>query len=362
VTYLRICLTAFLAAVPLAALPLGGCAHVDKQVFEFNLGLARHVLRPMSEGYKKVVPQPIRTGLRNVTDNVKYTDVFANNLLQGKLCRAHTDLQRLLANTVIGFGGIFDPATDIGIPKYEEDFGQTLGVWGFGPGPYFNIPFLGPSTARDAMQHPFRFASSPFTYVDASAVSLPLSVAGYLFERFDQVGDLEHVEEAVDPYAFVKKAYLEKREDLVYDGNPPGKKQEEDEAIDDALEGLDEDLDEDLEEDLDELDGDLEGLDGLDEGALPGDEERPDAALDELDDLEDDDLEALDELDAPPAVAKTPAPDEATGGAPGAPEALPSPQVIPRRGAGGTPPPRAAAAAADGPADLPPPKVRRVVR
>lgn len=309
-------------ARPLAWLPMlvafaaVGCADLDRKLFENNRRFARTFLRPMAKHYKKTVPEPLRKGLRNVTSNVTYPEVMVNNLLQGKPDRAFTDLGRIAVNTVVGFGGIFDPATDIGIPSYEEDFGQTLGVWGFEPGPYFNAPFVGPTTLRDVMRYPFALATSPFTYVDAQALSLPLGVSNYFFERFEDVEQLDIVEEAVDPYAFVKDAYLQHRESLVHDGDPPANLDEGlDEELDEALEGL-EDL-EDL-EDLEEFD-DLEDMDALD-------------GLGDLEELAPQDGEADSEggLPAPVVVRRA-------GAAPhAAPPPAPAP-LAPRRGA--LPPP-----------------------
>lgn len=324
----RIAVIAWLSILALGV--TGGCADLDRQLFENNRRFARSILQPMAKHYKRTVPEPLRKGLRNVTSNVAYTDVMVNNLLQGKPIRAVTDLGRIAANTVMGFGGIMDPATDIGIPRYDEDFGQTLGVWGFEPGPYFNMPFIGPTTLRDVWQYPFKVGTSPFTYVDARYVSLPLGVANYFFERFDDVGKFEMVEEAADPYEFVRTAYLQNRESLVYDGNPPTRIDEGlDEELDEALEGLEDD-------DLEGLD-ELEGLDDLEAPERIADPE----ALEGLDDV--DDLESLEDGVVPAG-------------------ALPPPQVIRRAGPAPPAPPAPSAPAAPvatRPGVLPPPAVHR---
>lgn len=329
----------------LAAAPLLGCADLDRRIFDNNRRFARTILQPMAKHYRETVPEPLRKGLRNVTSNVTYPDTMVNNLLQGKPDRALSDFGRIAVNTVVGFGGLFDPATDIGIPRYEEDFGQTLGVWGFGPGTYFNAPFIGPTTVRDVWQYPFKVGTSPFTYVDARYVSLPLGVANYFFERFDEVQQLDIVEEAVDPYAFVKDAYLQHRESLVYDGNPPAKVDEGlEEELDEALEGLDELEGMDDLEGLDEPEGtdDLEGLDDLE-------------GMDELEGVEEgagagpgDELAGMEELEA---GAHVPAP--ATAG-------LPPPTVV-RRGRAPSQAPRVTPAAETpppAPGALPAPVVR----
>jgi len=245
----------------LLALALTGCAS-DREVFDFNVALAKNVLGPIGKGYQKLVPKPIRKGLRNMTSNVAYTDVFANNLLQGKLSRAHSDAQRIVLNTVLGVGGIFDVATDWGLPRYEEDFGQTLAVSGIPSGRYLNVPFLGPTTPRALMQYPFRFASSPFTYFDTHGVSTPFGAAGFLLKQLDEVDRFSKIGETVDLYAFVKAAYLDKRQDLIFDGHPPAKAGAQEKDIDEALDDLDNE--------------DLEGLDDLEDLEDLGDPEGPD--------------------------------------------------------------------------------------
>ena len=237
---------------------LPGCAQVDKAVFDLNMSLAENVFEPVNKAYTSVVPAPVRKGLRHMTDNLRYTDVMVNNLLQGKVDRAFSDAGRMAVNWVC-FAGLFDAATDIGIPKYDEDFGQTLGVHGFGPGPYFNVPFIGPSTLRDVTQYPFRIATNPLTWtLDSTPASLSISTTTYFFQRFDDVQNLDPVREAVDPYAFVKKAYLDRREFLIHDGNPPGGGVADDAEIDAALEGLD----------------DLEGVGDTEGASSPEDPER----------------------------------------------------------------------------------------
>ncbi len=296
------------AAILLLVLPCGGCRQLDQRLFDMNMGLATHVFQPVSRAYQKVVPKPIRSGLRNVSDNLRYTDVMVQNALQGKVDRAFSDAGRMAINWVCFFG-LFDAATDIGIPKYDEDFGQTLGFHGVAPGPYFNMPFFGPTTLRDVWQYPARIATNPMTWgVDNAAITWTTAVVTYFFQRFDDVENLDPVLEAVDPYEFTKKAFLERREFLIHDGNPP-KKAEDDAEIDEALEGL-----EDLE------DGDMEGLDdfeGLDDLEESGDE----GTNGDLDDLE-----GLDDLEDEGAF-----PGEDGGAAgPERVEGLPPPKIIRR--------------------------------
>src|SRR5215470_7755431 len=146
----------------LLAAVLAGCATVsnpdprdpwepmNRATFEFNDAVDRAVLKPAAEGYRFVLPEVVRTGIRNFFSNLQDPWIALNQLLQGKVERALDDASRFLWNSTLGLGGVLDVATDMRLPKHNEDFGQTLAVWGVNSGPYLVIPFLGPSTLRDA--------------------------------------------------------------------------------------------------------------------------------------------------------------------------------------------------------------------
>ena len=142
-----------------ATLALSGAVHaaandplegLNRKVFAFNEFFDEWVGQPVAKFYRDWVPQPVRTGASNVFSNIGDVFSIANNLLQAKPRAALEDTYRVVLNTTLGIGGIFDLATDAGIDKHGEDFGQTLGVWGVGPGPYLVLPFFGPSSLRDA--------------------------------------------------------------------------------------------------------------------------------------------------------------------------------------------------------------------
>jgi phospholipid-binding lipoprotein MlaA len=202
---------------------LVGCTTTDRDIFEFNR--SGSVVGTVAEAYRENVPGFVRAGLENFSNNLAYTDVLANNLLQGKLERAATDVQRLVVNTV-ALGGLLDVATPLGIPRYEEDFGQTLGVWGFGPGAYFNLPFAGPTTARDIWRYPFKVLSSPLSYTQfldpgapasLSYISTSLGVVTFGVTRLETGKLYPEAEQMADPYAYVRACYLRDRERLVRD-------------------------------------------------------------------------------------------------------------------------------------------------
>src|SRR5262249_45832272 len=116
-----------------------------------NESVDRHVAKPVAKAYKKVTPHFVQTGISNFLDNLNYPVVLVNDLLQAKFKATLNDTGRLLLNTTVGLAGLLDPATDAGLDKNDEDFGQTLGRWGLRPGPYLMLPFLGPSDIRDGI-------------------------------------------------------------------------------------------------------------------------------------------------------------------------------------------------------------------
>lgn len=223
----------FLAALLLA----GGCAtlppnagenpsdpweKVNRNVFEFNDGFDKVVTRPLAELYAKL-PDPVRNCLSNFFFNLRGPSTAINNTLQGKPSEGLSDLGRFAVNTTIGVVGCFDVASVWGLEKHREDFGQTLGVWGFGPGPYLVVPFFGPSSVRDAIGI---YGVEPFLdlnfYIDYPTVEYTIVGLRIINERAELLpADRLIREAALDRYAFIRDGYLQRRRSLVYDGNPP---------------------------------------------------------------------------------------------------------------------------------------------
>lgn len=201
----------------------------NRNMYRFNMALDRAVLKPAAETYQSVVPEPARIGISNFYSNIEDVSNTVNNLLQGKVNTGLADLGRFLINSTLGLGGLVDIATAAGIEKSSEDFGQTLGVWGVPSGPYFVIPFLGPSSARDA---PARYVDPRLFYdrdianvfVRNSLLALDVVRLRASVLRADRL-----LEEAggIDEYAFVRDAWLQRRLKQVYDGRPPRRKDEE---------------------------------------------------------------------------------------------------------------------------------------
>lgn len=218
-----------LLALSCGVLCLGACESVNRAMFDFNTGLDRHVISPVVDVYEFVLPAPIRKRVGSVFATIGTIPTLANNLLQGKIPRAIEDGARIGTNLTVGLAGLFDVATSVGIPQNEEDFGQTLGTWGLGPGPYVVLPLFGPSTARDVWDLPFRFVLGPSAVLSGPA-SLAVTGIGGLQKRSEAGPMLDRLDEsAVDPYVFTREAYLQRRRFLILDGHVP-----EDDVIDDA--------------------------------------------------------------------------------------------------------------------------------
>jgi phospholipid-binding lipoprotein MlaA len=185
----------------------------------------RYVLRPVAKGYDTVTPAPVKTGVGNFFSNLFYPTVIVNDLLQLKLKQLGSDTARFVVNTLIGLGGIVDVATPAGLPAHDEDFGQTLGYWGVGPGWYLMLPFLGPSNNRDLVGKAGDWYTSPWTYADEIGVddewALAAGVVQTVHERSNLLGADAMLEQQMDPYVFVRSIYLQNRLGKVYDGNPP---------------------------------------------------------------------------------------------------------------------------------------------
>ncbi len=196
---------------------------MNRKVYAFNDAFDRHLLKPVSQGYKAITPDPVEQSVTNFFSNLDDLTVVFNDLLQGKFGQAAMDFSRFTWNTTVGIGGLFDVASHMQLPKHEEDFGQTLGAWGLEPGPYVVLPFLGPSTLRDTAGLPVDWYSDPLwlgiedqtTYWSAYALRTVDKRAGLL--RASRIMD----QAALDPYAFMRDAYLQQRRSLVYDGEPP---------------------------------------------------------------------------------------------------------------------------------------------
>jgi phospholipid-binding lipoprotein MlaA len=195
---------------------------VNRAIFSFNDAVDRAVLAPVARGYQRVVPELVRQGVSNFFGNFGDGWSAINNLLQGKGEAAATMTMRVATNTLFGIGGIFDVASEAGMERRSEDFGQTLGWWGMPPGPYVVWPLLGPSNVRDSLGKPLDMAWSPSAAVNDSTVGVSLSMLNLVDTRAGLLSATNVVEGiALDKYSFIRDAYVARRRNLVYDGDPP---------------------------------------------------------------------------------------------------------------------------------------------
>ena len=195
--------------------------NINRSFYRFNDGLDRRVFRPLAESYASVTPDPLRTSVTNFFDNVGYINVIFNDLLQGKFEHFFKDSGRFVVNSTLGLGGLFDPASGMGMPQRDEDLGQSFGTWGAGEGAYLMLPGLGPSSVRDAPDHVSSLLLNPLFYV-GSVVTIPLNILNTINTRANMLEESRILDEAaLDPYAFIREAYRQRRDYLIHDGDPP---------------------------------------------------------------------------------------------------------------------------------------------
>ena len=221
-----------LAAVA-AVLTLTGCASTatnpqdpfegyNRAVFSFNDAVDRTVLKPTATANKDYTPGPVQTGVNNFFGNLSDAWSGVNNLLQGKGQAGVGDLTRFAFNSTFGILGVLDIASEAGIPKHNEDFGQTLGVWGVPSGPYLMLPLLGPSTVRDTAALPADIGADIWKYKQPDNWRNIGNVVRVVDKRATLLDATSLLEDAaLDRYDFIRDGYMQRRQSQVYDGNPP---------------------------------------------------------------------------------------------------------------------------------------------
>jgi phospholipid-binding lipoprotein MlaA len=206
----------------------------NRRMFEFNDRVDRAVTKPVAQVYAEL-PEPMRDCINNVFNNLNDVPNALYNLLQGKPAEAASDICRVAINSTVGLLGCFDVGSRMGLQRSDEDFGQMLGRWGSGPGPYFVWPILGPSSVRDAIGRVAGWYTDPVGYL--RPIALRNSMVGVrLIDTRALLLPAERLLEAaaLDKYQFIRDAYLQRRNNQVYDGNPPRRKEDfEDEGPED---------------------------------------------------------------------------------------------------------------------------------
>ena len=189
----------------------------NRAMFSFNDGLDTYALKPVSQGYKAVMPDIAETGVNNFFENLADVGTLLNNLLQGKFSNATEDFARIAFNSTFGLAGLIDVATPMGIEKHDEDFGQTFGYWGVDSGPYLVLPFFGPATVRDGIGMVPDFLVDPVRQLDDNGARNAL----YVTRIIDGRAQLLEAEKLIsgDKYTFIRDAYLQKRAFSIVDGD-----------------------------------------------------------------------------------------------------------------------------------------------
>jgi phospholipid-binding lipoprotein MlaA len=223
------------AAPLLLALAVAGCASApgrttnkesiegfNRGVYKFNDTLDRAALKPVAKGYRKVTPQFVRSGIGNVLSNLEYPGTFINQFLQGKVLLGLKDTGRFLINSTLGVAGIFDVATPLGLEKNDEDFGQTMAVWGVPSGPFVNLPLFGPSSMRDAPSRVVDWFTTPLQYTELPwEAEWSVRIINPIHTRSELLPLDQTLQRTYDPYSFIRDAWVQQREFNIFDGNPP---------------------------------------------------------------------------------------------------------------------------------------------
>ena len=203
----------------------------NRAMFGFNDTVDDAILRPVAKAYRAALPGMVRTGISNFFSNLEDVWISVNDVLQGKLQQGFEDFGRFLLNSTLGVGGVFDLASEVGLQKNNEDFGQTLGSWGIGSGPYLVLPLLGPSTVRDGFGFLLDSQADLVFQIDGVRVHNSLYATRAISTRANLLDASSVLETAaLDKYAFVRDAWMQRRRNLVYDGNPPREKEEPDDS------------------------------------------------------------------------------------------------------------------------------------
>lgn len=195
----------------------------NRGVYKFNDTVDRATLKPLAKGYRKITPRWFRTGVGNFFANLSYPVTVVNQFLQGKPKLGLQDTGRFLVNSTVGVGGLVDVATKVGLPANDEDFGQTLAVWGVSSGPYLTLPFFGPSTLRDAPSRGVDYFLGPLTYIDTIPweSEWAMRALDLVHTRSELLSLDPTLQSTFDPYAFMRDAFIQQREYVIFDGNPP---------------------------------------------------------------------------------------------------------------------------------------------
>jgi len=191
----------------------------NRSIYAFNENLDEAILEPAADGYTYIIPNFMQKGFNNFFDNINYPVTIINQVLQGNIEESLQDTLRFTVNTSIGIFGLFDPASSMGLPEHDEDFGQTLAVWGVKEGPYLMLPFFGPKTLRSLTGDLTDVLFNPLLNIDDTNLKIKTNLINILQDRSDLSDLEEELDNSFDPYQYIKDSYIQNRKYKIHNGN-----------------------------------------------------------------------------------------------------------------------------------------------
>ena len=191
----------------------------NRSIYAFNENLDEAIIEPAADGYAYIIPNFLQKGLNNFFDNINYPITIINQVLQGNIEKSLQDTLRFSVNTSIGIFGLFDPASSMGLPEHDEDFGQTLAVWGVKEGPYLMLPFIGPKTLRSLTGDLTDVLFNPLLNIDDTNLKIKTNLINLLQDRSDLSDLEEELDNSFDPYQYIKDSYIQNRKYKIHNGN-----------------------------------------------------------------------------------------------------------------------------------------------
>ena len=191
----------------------------NRSIYAFNENLDEAIIEPAADGYAYIIPNFLQKGLNNFFDNINYPITIINQVLQGNIEKSLQDTLRFSVNTSIGIFGLFDPASSMGLPEHDEDFGQTLAVWGVKEGPYLMLPFIGPKTLRSLTGDLTDVLFNPLLNIDYTNLKIKTNLINLLQDRSDLSDLEEELDNSFAPYQYIKDSYIQNRKYKIHNGN-----------------------------------------------------------------------------------------------------------------------------------------------
>ena len=199
--------------------PIDPLENINRSIYTFNENLDEALLEPAADGYDYITPNFLQKGFNNFFGNINYPITIINQVLQGNIEESLQDTLRFTINTTIGIFGLFDPASRMGLPEHDEDFGQTLAVWGVKEGPYLMLPFFGPKTLRSLTGDLTDVLFNPLLNIDDTNLKIKTNLINILQDRSDLSTLEEELDNSFDPYQYIKDSYIQNRKYKIYNGN-----------------------------------------------------------------------------------------------------------------------------------------------